>query len=462
MPGPITNGQSQEGTAPNNNRVVGGIEAIAINPNDINEAYVGAINGGIWHTENVNAATPTWTIVNDQLPSLAIGAIAFSPLDATGRTVFAGTGRFSSFAAQGGPTVGLLRTTDAGAHWSLLGQTVFGNFNVASVIPTTLTGATGGQVILVATSGGVFRSDNGGDTFNSIPVLTGNISEMVAGPNSDSVFYAGVITQGVFRSNDGGQTWNPVNTGITGIPNTVRILVSAAGNSVYASLYAAVTPNMEQLTGVFKTTNQGANWRAIQNQQQPNPGGQGNIHALILADPSDPTVFYIGGDRQAAAPFVGNLFRVVTDDANPASDGWQSIVLAGTAANTAPHADSRAMVFIGANILQADDGGVYRLLNPGNAATRDWVSANGNIQPTEFHSVAYDSLNDVVFGGTQDVGPPAKLRPAAVHGPPRIAHFSVMGIRKQWITQDRTRSDTKWQTISTVSTGFRSITPTRW
>jgi hypothetical protein len=58
------------------------------------------------------------------------------------------------------------------------------------------------------------------------------------------------------------------------------------------------------------------------------------------------------------------------------------------------------------NILEVDDGGIYRLKNP-NLATADpryWVSAIGNLRLTEFISVAYDPINDVIMGGAQDNG----------------------------------------------------------
>jgi hypothetical protein len=73
------------------------------------------------------------------------------------------------------------------------------------------------------------------------------------------------------------------------------------------------------------------------------------------------------------------------------------------AGNTAPHPDSRFMVFSQGDILQADDGGIYRLKNPG-AAGRQWESLNGNLSLTEFYSVAWKADDNIILGGTQDVG----------------------------------------------------------
>ena len=61
------------------------------------------------------------------------------------------------------------------------------------------------------------------------------------------------------------------------------------------------------------------------------------------------------------------------------------------------------MVFVGGHILEADDGGLYRLLNPGQP-DQSWQSLNAGLSLTEFYSVAYDTVNNRIIGGTQDIG----------------------------------------------------------
>jgi hypothetical protein len=62
-------------------------------------------------------------------------------------------------------------------------------------------------------------------------------------------------------------------------------------------------------------------------------------------------------------------------------------------------------------ILEADDGGIYRLNNPeastSLAIDRKWDSRIGttnSLRVTEVNSVAYDSVNDIFFSGHQDTG----------------------------------------------------------
>src|SRR5262245_30013210 len=112
-PGPITGG-SVQGMDPQGNPVAGAIQAIVVDPTNATNVYMATVNGGIWHTttatySEANAMDddeggmldeadeePTWTPLTDQISSTSMGAIAFSPLDPTMQTLFAGEGRFSN------------------------------------------------------------------------------------------------------------------------------------------------------------------------------------------------------------------------------------------------------------------------------------------------------------------------------------------------------------------------------
>ncbi|MFT6749905.1 MAG: hypothetical protein ACJA2O_000079 [Candidatus Azotimanducaceae bacterium] len=54
-------------------------------------------------------------------------------------------------------------------------------------------------------------------------------------------------------------------------------------------------------------------------------------------------------------------------------------------------------------IIQVDDGGIYRLTSP-LTNTGDWFSMNGNLQVSEQHDIAYDSVSNIIISGTQDNG----------------------------------------------------------
>ena len=71
-PGPTRFGQVDNVTP--NDEVVGAIHTVAAHPTDGNTLYVGGVNSGIWRTGNATAASPSWTPLTDNFPSLSIGA----------------------------------------------------------------------------------------------------------------------------------------------------------------------------------------------------------------------------------------------------------------------------------------------------------------------------------------------------------------------------------------------------
>ena len=128
---------------------------------------------------------------------------AFSPLDT--QTLYAGTGSFSSFGFDGGVGAGIYKSTDGGDTWTVLAHETFAFRYMKSVVPTGLT--TGdGEVVLVGTffdGGGVYRSEDGGVTFDRLSGSPGTglpdagVSHLVADPSDPDRYYAGIPGRGV-------------------------------------------------------------------------------------------------------------------------------------------------------------------------------------------------------------------------------------------------------------------------
>ena len=468
-PGPTTGGQVENiQPAGSNNPVSGGIEAIATHPTDPNTVYLAAINGGIWRTTNATSNTPTWTPLTDRFPSLSFGELEMDPTDAGNQTLVGCIGRFSSF-GDGGPQTGILRTTDGGNTWTALGQADLTGRNISAVAPR-------GNIILVAVSGGtgpgIYRSTNGGATFQLISgtngLNTGAAFDLARDPSNNQRIYAAVggANGGIFRTDDAGANWTDVtDAGIAAVvgggTNNMKVSVSAAaGNAVFAAIV-----NGGALAGVFRTPDQGATWAAMDLPQtneagQPmgiHPGGQGRIHFSLLADSTNGNLVYIGGDRQGgpfpnsigASDFSGRLFRgdaAVAPTGGVPSPQWTPLTHSGTANNSSPHADSRDMAFdANGNLLEGDDGGIFRRTNPRDA-TGDWFMMHGNIQPTEFHAIAYDSNSNIIIGGTQDTGTPEQTSSGSTNwrsvstadgGVPAVDDTSVAGQSTRFSSNQR-------------------------
>lgn len=388
--------QSAQVSVPPNNEVSGAIQAIAAHPTNADILYIGAVNGGIWKTTNATAAQPTWTPQTDALASQSIGAIAFDPTDVTRQTLIAGIGRFSNFAQRGDDEIGVYRTTNGGTTWTLhTGAPLLGQKIIAVA-------ARGARLFAASTTGGLFRSDNSGGTFalasgtGNLP--TGGIFDLVGNASNANQLYIAVrgAAPKVLRSDDGGLNWIDVTTGIpslSGSTSALRLSVGASG-----TVYAAVV-NSSVLAAVVRSTSLGGSWTAM-DVPSIHPGAQGTVNTSIVADPSNANLVYLGGDRITASPFTGNIVR---GNASLTAGTQFAIIHGSGGGNTSPHADSRAMAFdANGNLLESDDGGIYRRATPSTTGT--WGSVIGNLAVTEVHDLAHDRVANILMIGTQDNG----------------------------------------------------------
>lgn len=430
-PSPIINGQT-EGLA--QDAVVGAINAVAAHPTDADILYVGAVNGGIWRTFNATDTDPTWENGTDALASNSIGDIVFDTADTTHQTLVAGFGRFSSFARVSGAMEGLVRTIDAGATWSIFAPDLRDrSIAKLAVHGDRIVAAVNFAEDFVCENVGVMRSIDGGATFEQLTLASSGIPAGVStvvtpDPNAPDVLYAAVIfaeqcdegQSGIYRSADGGANWAKVsdasldatlndNTGLTEIEfgQDGRVFVASTQNG--------------RLAGVFYSSDDGTTWTGMELPGTLEPsfvgvhaGGQGSIHFSLAVDPTDSNIVYVGGDRQpltddggfpnalGAVDFSGRLFR--GDASSTAGSQWASLTHTGTASASAPHADSRDMTFNAAGeLIETDDGGIYKRTAP-RSFGGDWFSLNSNLQVTEAHDTAYDSLSGIVLTGNQDTG----------------------------------------------------------
>lgn len=270
-PGPLLNGQVEGMT---DNPVAGAIRTIAVHPTQANTVLIGSVNGGIWRTTNANAASPTWTPLIDDFPGLSIASITFSPRDDTGNTIYAGVGVVSSSINRSGPLTGLLKSTDGGSTWQIVGSQLRG-LDIRAVLPAA---GTEEEVVLAATNGGLFRSTNGGLTFT--PVELGNYTDLARDTGVSSRLYAARIgnadrTAAILRSDDRGLTWTRVEVAAMAIANAVNIKLAISPQTGFDPVYAGIVRpivqpdndndptnnrSLNQLTGLFRSGNIGDTW----------------------------------------------------------------------------------------------------------------------------------------------------------------------------------------------------------
>lgn len=259
----------------------GRVLAAAGAPDDKQRFYFGAVNGGVWRTED---AGRTWRPIADALPVGTIGAIAVAPSDP--RTLYVGTGEadMRSDIAQG---VGMFRSRDGGATWAAIG------LRDSQQIGKILVDPRNPAVLLVAALGhpygpnperGVFRSTDGGAHWQRVlfhDADTGAI-DLAAAPDDPNTIYAALWQtrrppwnvyppssgpgSGLYKSTDGGQHWAPVTGhGFPAAPARIGLTTSVAAP---ARVYALVAVRDGDGGGLYRSDDRGGTWRRVSNDKR--------------------------------------------------------------------------------------------------------------------------------------------------------------------------------------------------
>lgn len=262
------------------------IDAIRVSPDFSNDqiVFVATPGGGIYRStdrgdswQNFNTGIPAWSrnIVKMETAGsgssysvfvvLSNGKIYRSTSTQTNWVLLSGNSNVKLIAtASDSATVitadetGNLRiSVNGGDNWSDLGNPAIGTIYRIAIAPG------GGQEIFLATSNGVFYSNDSGVTFtsktNNLPA--GAINTLVVSPDylNDRTVYCTSLTQAVFKSTDGGDSWTFFESGakITNQTTATNEFSELQISSAYAT---DQTVFLSAFDGLFITRNGGTSW----------------------------------------------------------------------------------------------------------------------------------------------------------------------------------------------------------
>jgi hypothetical protein len=284
--------------------------------------YAGAANRGILRSDDGGR---TWQVSDAHLRATAVTALAVDPTDSARLYAYAaGEGLFVSRTGGGhwrgtpsagvgvppalgavnlaidpaatgtvylGSLAGLMKSTDAGAHWVQLQPQGGACFLVATLIvdpssPATLY-ATGEIATSCSSSGtfecGSFKSLDGGVTWQCLGI---DLLRIVAAPSSPATLYglgptgSGAAAQPLYRSIDRGATWAVVD--------------AALPDPVHQVLTLLVDPTDEQR--LFAGTGSGEVWRSVDGGQHWSEADRGlpaaGVPLLLALDPLSSETIY--------------------------------------------------------------------------------------------------------------------------------------------------------------------------
>src|SRR5947207_15098403 len=147
--------------------------------------------------------------------------------------------------------------------------------------------------VYAATDAGLYKSADEGAGWGAVkPGPPCCISTLLIHPQNPSTLYAVTQVTGpsvdrrVLKSADGGTNWSPVNSGLpVDAEGRYGVTSLAIDPRNQTTLYAA---NALMGGGVFKTTDGGENWNAV-NSGLPD----GGVIATLAIDPQNPDTIYV-------------------------------------------------------------------------------------------------------------------------------------------------------------------------
>jgi len=243
------------------------LQAVAAAPDDPN-MYLAAgaergLFGAIFWTTDGGGSWSRATVPGD--PFQGRMRIAYAPSDSHRVYMVAGFG-------------GLFRSDDGGQSFERPSLQGLASIAVDPFDPDVIyTGA-------YTDNRGIFKSTDGGRTLQQLSV-SGNFAEIVIDPQRPRVIYAGSRTGAVIRSLDGGQTFAPAGQGLTGN----RVLGLGLDRGQPMRLFAWMRAG-----GLFRSENGADSWTAIDTGETLHRSTALGGQTTLAINPRDPEHVYLG------------------------------------------------------------------------------------------------------------------------------------------------------------------------
>lgn len=349
----------------------GRVNVVYVDPNNANTIYVGSPAGGIWKSTNSGA---NWTALADNLPQIGVSGIAVDYSNSN--TIYIATGDKDA-----GDTSfsGVFKSTDGGLTWNTTGA-----LSGASSAGDLVIHPTNNQILWCATNSGIFKTTNGGTSWTN--VRTGNFTKgsIRLKPSDPTTVYA--VSNSVFyKSTDTGATFTASTPGLPF--NSGRLVMDVTpANASYIYILSATTGNAFQ--GIYRSTDSGATWTKSAATTNVFESDQAWYDLALAVSSSNANEIYTGCLNVWKSTDGGATVTKVNDWSSPASA-------------TYTHADIHYLGFHGTNLFVGSDGGIYRSTN--NATS--FSSLTAGLQISQFYKVAVSKQTaSKMVGGLQDNG----------------------------------------------------------
>ena len=272
-----------------------------------------------------------------------------------------------------GTELGIFRSDDGGQTW---GTTPAGPLRARTLVFDPSSSAT----LFAGSPEGLSRSSDGGEHF-SLTSLEFPVTTLAIDPSNPSTIYAGGLLAPLQKSTDGGSSWTfllPTAEFVESIASLV--LDQAHPETVLAGSDWDESFYYFPFQGIIKTTDGGAGWSQV--FRNPSPPGPQAVTALV-ADPRSSAIFY------GAVSFWQGGYVVRTQDGGA---NWQSFQLPLRANPSSLVIDPSHPT----TLYAGTDKGVFRSVDSGSS----WTRLAGGLDNKAISSLAIDATGESLHAGT--------------------------------------------------------------
>ncbi len=348
----------------------GRVNAVAVDPSAPNTYYVGTPAGGIW--KSIDAGV-NWTPLTDELPQIGVSGIAIHPTDSN--TIYIATGDDD---ANNSFSVGVWKSEDGGITWNNTGE-LQGNPITSHEIYIQPNNP---ETILVATSTGIQKSTNGGASWSV--KLNRNIRDLKMKPGDSKTWYA-VTNNFFYRSIDGGDKWTKISLPLAKNSTRLTMDVTKANNSY---IYIVSAGAKSAFNGVYKSTDSGLSFTKTLTGDAFGGSTQAWYDLALTVSSFNANIVYIGVLDIFKSTNGGNSFTKINQWFDPSTPSYT-------------HADIHFLRFINGKFFAGTDGGIFVSTDEGVSFT----DLTKNLAISQFYKISVSPQNyQAIAGGAQDNG----------------------------------------------------------